>query len=68
MDTQKTTKRESTGDVKREKVRVIPIQFFDDFPDNPFNIKMDQEMDALVESIKEYGNILFLFRQCIRQK
>ena len=55
MDTQKTTKRESTGDVKREKVRVIPIQFFDDFPDNPFNIKMDQEMDALVESIKEYG-------------
>ena len=28
--------------LKREKVRVIPIQFFDDFPKHPFNVKMDE--------------------------
>lgn len=55
MDTEKTTKRDIVSDVKREKVRVIPIQYFDDFPDNPFHIHMDEEMDALVESIKENG-------------
>lgn len=55
MDTQKTTKRESTGDVKREKVRVIPIQYFDDFPGHPFKVKMDEDMNALIESVKEFG-------------
>ena len=55
MDTQKTTEFAATCDVKREKVRVIPIQFFDDFPKHPFYIRMDAEMDALIESIREFG-------------
>ena len=55
MDTQKTTKFAVARDVKREKVRVIPIQFFDDFPKHPFYIRMDAEMDALIESIREFG-------------
>ena len=55
MDTRKIKTSESGNDAKREKVRVIPIQFFDDFPKHPFNVKMDEEMEALIESIKEFG-------------
>ena len=55
MDTQKTTEIAVACDAKREKVRVIPIQFFDDFPKHPFYIRMDAEMDALIESIREFG-------------
>ena len=55
MDTKRITTTESGNDVKREKVRVIPIEFFDDFPKHPFNVKMDAEMEALIESIKEFG-------------
>ncbi|MBQ8848720.1 MAG: ParB/RepB/Spo0J family partition protein [Clostridia bacterium] len=55
MDTAKTVAKELTNEAKREKVRVIPIQFFDDFPKHPFNVKMDAEMEALIESIKEFG-------------
>ena len=55
MDTKKIRPVESGNDAKREKVRVIPIQFFDDFPKHPFNVKMDEEMEALIESIKEFG-------------
>lgn len=55
MDEQKTTKKESSTDAKREKVRVIPIQFFDDFPGHPFKVKMDEEMETLIESVKEFG-------------
>ena len=55
MDTKKITTNESGNDAKREKVRVIPIQFFDDFPKHPFNVKMDTEMGALIESIREFG-------------
>ncbi len=55
MDTKKIKTSESGNDAKREKVRVIPIQFFDDFPKHPFNVKMDADMEALIESIKEFG-------------
>jgi len=55
MDTKKISTNESGNDVKREKVRVIPIQFFDDFPKHPFNVKMDAEMESLIESIREFG-------------
>lgn len=55
MDTKKNRPTESGNDAKREKVRVIPIQFFDDFPGHPFYVKMDEEMKALMESIKEFG-------------
>ena len=55
MDIKKIRPAESGNDAKREKVRVIPIQFFDDFPGHPFYVKMDEEMKALMESIKEFG-------------
>lgn len=55
MDELKTTKKESLCEAKREKVRVIPIQYFDDFPDHPFKVRMDEDMEALVESVMEFG-------------
>ena len=55
MNTKKIITNELGNDAKREKVRVIPIEFFDDFPKHPFNVKMDAEMEALIESIKEFG-------------
>ena len=31
-----------SNDLKREKVRVIPIALIDDFPDHPFLVKDDE--------------------------
>ena len=38
---------------KFPKIHEIPIELIDDFPDHPFKVKMDEDMDQLVESIKE---------------
>lgn len=35
----------------------IPIDQIDDFPDHPFKVRMDEDMQQLVESIKERGLI-----------
>ena len=42
---------------KLPKIYDIPIELIDDFPDHPFKVKMDEDMDQLVESIKERGLI-----------
>ena len=39
------------------KIYDIPIELIDDFPDHPFKVRMDEDMDQLVESIKERGLI-----------
>jgi len=39
------------------KIYDIPIELIDDFPDHPFKVKMDEDMDQLVDSIKERGLI-----------
>ena len=39
------------------KIYDIPIELIDDFPDHPFKVKRDEDMDQLVESIKERGLI-----------
>ena len=39
------------------KIYDIPIELIDDFPDHPFKVKMDEDMDQLVESVKERGLI-----------
>lgn len=58
MDTKKVVTNETSNDAKREKISVIPIQFFDDFPKHLFNVKMDEEMESPIESITEWGSIL----------
>ena len=35
----------------------IPIELIDDFPDHPFQVRMDEDMQQLVESIKKRGLI-----------
>ena len=35
----------------------IPLSEIDEFPDHPFQVRMDEDMDQLVESVKERGVI-----------
>ena len=35
----------------------IPIELIDDFPDHPFQVRMDEDMQQLVDSVKERGLI-----------
>ena len=46
---------EAKDDLKREKVRIVPISNIEDFPDHPFQVKDDESMDQLVESIRMNG-------------
>ena len=39
------------------KIYDIPIKLIDDFPAHPFKIKIDDDMEQLVASIKEQGLI-----------
>ena len=39
------------------KIYEIPITEIDDFPDHPFKVRTDEDMDQLVESVKERGVI-----------
>ena len=39
------------------KIRDIPLELIDDFPDHPFKVRDDEDMMQLVESIKERGVI-----------
>lgn len=38
-----------------EKVMEIPIEEISSFPDHPFKLQMDEAMNDMVESIREYG-------------
>ena len=46
--------QELRDDAKLSKIRDIPLELIDDFPDHPFN---DEDMIQLVESVKERGVI-----------
>ena len=48
---------EENREVKREKVRSIPIEQIADFPEHPFKIQNDEQMQKLIESIQDYGVI-----------
>jgi ParB family chromosome partitioning protein len=42
---------------KLPRIYDIPISEIDDFPDHPFKVKLDEDMDQLVQSIQERGLI-----------
>lgn len=42
---------------KLPRIYDIPLSEIDDFPDHPFKVKLDEDMDQLVQSIKERGII-----------
>ncbi|MCB6546618.1 ParB/RepB/Spo0J family partition protein [Blautia glucerasea] len=46
---------ESREGAKLSKIRDIPISEIDEFPDHPFKVLMDEDMEQLVESIKRNG-------------
>lgn len=39
------------------RIHDIPLNQIDDFPDHPYKVRKDEDMDALVESIRERGVI-----------
>ena len=49
--------QELRDDAKLSKIRDIPLELIDDFPDHPFKVRDDEEMIQLVESVKERGII-----------
>ena len=46
---------ESREEEKLSKIRDIPISEIDEFPDHPFKVLIDEDMEQLVESIKRNG-------------
>ena len=47
--------QEERDDARLEKIRDIPLDLIDDFPDHPFHVRDDEDMVQLVESIKSNG-------------
>ena len=47
--------QEERDDARLEKIRDIPLDLIDNFPDHPFHVRDDEDMLQLVESIKTNG-------------
>ena len=46
---------ESRAEAALSKMRDIPLAEIDEFPDHPFKVLMDEDMEQLVESVKRNG-------------
>lgn len=46
---------ESREEARLSKIRDIPLSEIDEFPDHPFQVKMDEDMEQLVDSVKRNG-------------
>lgn len=44
-------------EMRLPRIHEIPLELIDDFPGHPYQVRMDEDMDQLVESIKERGII-----------
>lgn len=49
--------QEERDEAKLKKIRDIPLELIDNFPNHPFKVRDDEDMMQLVESIKERGVI-----------
>lgn len=47
--------QEERDEAKLDKIRDIPLKLIDDFPDHPFHVRDDEDMQQLVDSIKTRG-------------
>ena len=54
VDSLFTTQEERDTD-KQPRVQEIPIDQIDDFPNHPFKVRMDENMEQTAESVKQYG-------------
>ncbi len=48
---------EERKEQKAPRILDVPMRLIDDFPDHPFQVRMDDDMQQLVESIRERGLI-----------
>jgi len=48
---------ESRAEARLPRIHDIPLDLIDDFPNHPFHVRMDEDMDQLVESVRERGVI-----------
>ena len=49
------TTEEQRQDAKLEKVIKVPIDDIADFKKHPFNVRLDEEMESLIKSVKDNG-------------
>jgi ParB family chromosome partitioning protein len=47
--------QEERDDAQREKVMQIPLADISGFPNHPFKVRMDEAMQEMAQSVKEYG-------------
>ena len=47
--------QEERDEAKLDKIRDIPLELIDDFPNHPFHVRDDEDMQQLVDSIKTRG-------------
>lgn len=48
---------QSRAEARLPRIYEIPLSEIDDFPDHPFKVRLDEDMDQLVQSIKDRGII-----------
>lgn len=44
-------------EIKLPRIRDIPLDQIDDMPNHPYKVRLDEDMDALTESVRTYGII-----------
>ncbi|MBR3394038.1 MAG: ParB/RepB/Spo0J family partition protein [Firmicutes bacterium] len=49
--------QEERDEQKKAKIEDIPLDQIDDFPDHPYKVRDDEDMAALIESVREHGVI-----------
>lgn len=49
---------EERQDAKLEKILKIPIKSIQDFKNHPFHVRMDEDMEKLIDSVKENGVLI----------
>ena len=47
--------QEQRDERSRESIKNISLEEISDFPNHPFKVRMDEEMQQMVESVKRYG-------------
>ena len=52
------TTQEDRDEAKLEKVQMLPLGELNPFPDHPFEVRDDEEMEKLVDSIRVHGVLM----------
>lgn len=55
------TTQEERDNTQRSYVIDLPAAEISDFPNHPFKVQMDEEMERMVESVKEHASFLLFW-------